>query len=211
MNNAFARVLCVAALAAALASPAFALELPEIKKQFPESGFIVGIGEMKASGNGPADKRMAEVLARLEIAKQIRVRVEEEMVDTACEGSGKTAGSACRNEVVMIIKLTVDEVLAGSKIVKSGEEKGTVYAVAVIPKGDSGGLSEKKAAEMADLARENLKKAEAGDGVALKTAKQKYLMALGFLKEAETMGKKPQSGLLDDIGKDIKRLEAAGQ
>lgn len=210
MNKTGVRISYMAATLAVVvlfAAPALALEFPDIKKQFSENEFIIGIGEVKASGKNPADQRMAEIMARLEIAKQIRVRVESEMVDTACEEAGKTRAPDCRNEVVMVIKQTVDEVLAGTKIVKSGMEKGTVYAVAILPKGDSGGLLEKKSADAVQQARESLKKVEAGDRTAIKAAKAQYLKALGFLKEAEALGMAPQSKLLEDIEKELNQLD----
>ncbi len=209
MNKTFTRVSTVAVWLTVLvlsSAPARALEFPEIKKQFPENEFIIGVGEVKATGNKSVDRRMAEILARLEIAKQIRVRVESEMVDAVCEGAGKMHVSDCRNEVVMVIKQTVDEVLGGSKIVQSGEKTGTVYAVAVMPKSDSGGQLEKKSAEAAAQARESLNKAGAGDHAAMKTAKERYLKALSFQKEAEALGMPKRPSLLNDLEKELEQI-----
>lgn len=189
------------------AAAAFALEFPDVKNQYPENEFIIGTGEVKASNNNSADKRIAEIMARVEIAKQIRVRIESEMVDTVCEERGKARESDCRNEVTMVIKQTVDEILAGSKIVKYGTEKGTVYAVVVLQKGDTGGYLGKKSADAAQQARESVKRAEAGDQAAMKAAKEQYLKARSYQKGAEALGTPSRSSLLDDLEKELHQLE----
>lgn len=188
-------------------SSALALEFTDMKNQYPESEFIIGIGEVKGSSNNPADKRMAEIMARLEIAKQIRVRIESEMVDAVCEEPGKTRRPDCRNEVMMVIKQTVDEVLIGSKIVKYGTEKETVYAVVVLQKSDTGGHLEKKSADAAQQSRESLKRVEAGDHAAMKAAKEQFLKARSFQKGAEALGMPPRSSLLNDLEKELNQLE----
>ncbi|MBI5179010.1 MAG: LPP20 family lipoprotein [Nitrospinae bacterium] len=124
------RLLAAFAWCALAALPAFAVSPAEIKKQYPDDQYLVGVGQVKTSGNSAADRRVAEVMARYEIAKQIRVRVETEMVDSMCEGKSPE----CKNEVRMVIKQTVDEVLTGSKIADYTEEKGMAAAVAVLPK-----------------------------------------------------------------------------
>ena len=57
-----------------------------IQEEYPKANYIVGVGEGKKSDSPVKDKRVAEVLARLEIAKQIKVRIREETIDIMCEG-----------------------------------------------------------------------------------------------------------------------------
>ncbi|OGW53205.1 MAG: hypothetical protein A2Z60_04590 [Nitrospirae bacterium RIFCSPLOWO2_02_42_7] len=110
-----------------------------IKEKYPADIYIVGIGEVESSKDAHKDKIRAEMLARLEIAKQIRIRIQEKSIDIMCEGEGKTFFdnvSDCRNQITTIIETTVDEILEGSKIIDAGEDKEReiYYAVAVLPR-----------------------------------------------------------------------------
>jgi len=120
-------------------NPAWADSYTDIENKYPSDTYIVGIAEAESSGNIYNDKTRVEILARLEIAKQIRVRIKEESLDIMCEGAGKTAFAGleeCRNQLSTVIETTVDELLRDSQIVESGEDKdrGVYYAVAVLPK-----------------------------------------------------------------------------
>lgn len=98
-----------------------------VYNEYPEENYIVGIGEVIKTGNTLKDERVAEIMARTEIARQIRVKMEEETLDVACENmTGRISDNAgeCRNEFLMIIKQSVNEVLVGSKIVEKGKRKG---------------------------------------------------------------------------------------
>lgn len=119
-------------------NPAWADSYTDIENKYPPDTYIVGIAEAESSGNIYNDKTRVEILARLEIAKQIRVRIKEESLDIMCEGEGKAifgGVSECRNQISAIVETTVDEFLRDSQIVESGEDKdrGVYYAVAVLP------------------------------------------------------------------------------
>ena len=119
-------------------NPAWADSYTDIENKYPSDTYIVGIAEAESSGNIYNDKTRVEILARLEIAKQIRVRIKEESLDIMCEGEGKTAFAGmeeCRNQVSTVIETTVDEFLRDSQIVESAEDRdrGVYYAVAVLP------------------------------------------------------------------------------
>ena len=119
-------------------NPAWADSYTDIENKYPSDTYIVGIAEAESSGNIYNDKTRVEILARLEIAKQIRVRIKEESLDIMCEGAGKTAFAGmeeCRNQVSTVIETTVDEFLRDSQIVESAEDRdrGVYYAVAVLP------------------------------------------------------------------------------
>jgi len=110
-----------------------------VKRDYPPDSYIIGTAEVEFSGDVHNDKTRAEALARLEIAKQIRVRIQEESIDIMCEGEGKTAfagAEECRNQLSTVIETKVDELLKDSQIVESGEDKdrGIYYAVAILPK-----------------------------------------------------------------------------
>ncbi|MEK6713499.1 MAG: hypothetical protein AABY41_04835, partial [Nitrospirota bacterium] len=70
---------------------AWAISFDDIKRDYPPDSYITGTAEVESSGDVHNDKTRAETLARLEIAKQIRVRIQEESIDIMCEGEGKTA------------------------------------------------------------------------------------------------------------------------
>src|SRR3989304_6919476 len=119
-------------------NPAWADSYTDIENKYPSDTYIIGIAEAESSGNIYNDKTRVEILARLEIAKQIRVRIKEESLDIMCEGAGKTAFAGMeegRNQVSTVIETTVDEFLRDSQIVESAEDRdrGVYYAVAVLP------------------------------------------------------------------------------
>ena len=86
-------------------NPAWADSYTDIENKYPSDTYIVGIAEAESSGNIYNDKTRVEILARLEIAKQIRVRIKEESLDIMCEGEGKAifgGVSECRNQIIEI-------------------------------------------------------------------------------------------------------------
>ncbi len=130
---------CLFILLCFLIVQAWAVTLDNLKRDYPPDSYITGTAEVESSGDVHNDKTRAETLARLEIAKQIRVRIQEESTDIMCEGEGKSAIAGtqdCRNQLTTVIETTVDELLRESQIVESGEDKerGVYYAVAVLHK-----------------------------------------------------------------------------
>ena len=187
-------------------------EYATVYANYPKSKNIIGIGEVEKSGNMLKDKRIAEVLARLEIAKQIKVKLREETLDIACEGTtGKVFGGGieCKNEFVMVIEETVDEVLVGSSIVDNGERGSIVFAIAVLPRDKTGGELEKNVQESVDKARESLQKAKEGDTRSLKNAKEKYAKAVTYDKEKEIIEgvRSRASAAFEDLEKELMKLK----
>lgn len=121
------------------ALPALADPPTDILSQFPQNLYIVGRGEVKLSGDIFKDKRRAEILARANIAEQLRYETRGATVDIVCEGKTSKLFSGvdeCRNVFSRVIEVTFDEFLVGSRIVKTGEDgaTGTYYALAILPK-----------------------------------------------------------------------------
>jgi hypothetical protein len=179
---------------------------------YPKSKNIIGIGEVHKSGNMLKDKRVAEVLARLEIAKQIRVKLQEQTLDFACEGAtGKVFGGDvdCKNEFVMVIEETVDEVLIGSTIVDSGERGNIVFAVAILPRQEAGSELDDNVQKSLDKARENIQKAKEGDERSLKDAREEYAKAVTYDKEKEIIEgvRSRASAAFDDLEKELMKLK----
>ncbi|MDD5435740.1 MAG: hypothetical protein PH343_09960, partial [Nitrospira sp.] len=119
--------------------PVIAGHYPEIEKEYPADSYLIGLGEVAVSGDVLKDRARAETLARLDIAKQIRVRIKEDSIDILCAGEGKKGDSGseeCVNQLVTTIETRVSEVIEGSKIVAAGEDKErrVYYSVAVLPK-----------------------------------------------------------------------------
>jgi len=115
----------------------------DIEKEYPADAYLIGIGEVAASGDVYKDRTRTETLARLEIAKQIRVRIKQDSIDIMCAGEGKklysgseASSDECVTQLNTKIETKVAEVIEGSKIVAAGEDKerGLYYSVAVLPK-----------------------------------------------------------------------------
>lgn len=66
--------------------PVYAGSYESIKEKYPADIYIVGIGEVESSKDAHKDRIRAEMLARLDIAKQIRIRIQEKSIDIMCEG-----------------------------------------------------------------------------------------------------------------------------
>jgi len=179
--------------------------------EYPKDKYLVGIGETGGTGNFLNDKRVAEVLARLEIAKQIKVRLKEETVDIMCEG-----GSAklfkdileCRNEFVMVVEVTVDEFLEGSKIVNHWEKDGIVYSAAVMPKAEAVKELDDKAKESAEKTKENIEKARKGDKEAAGEAQKAYMKAVTYDREKEMLDgvRSRASDMFEELEKELVKL-----
>jgi hypothetical protein len=183
--------------------------IDELSAGYPAESYIVGVGLVPKSDSVFKDRRMAEVLARLEIARQLKVRIREESLDIACEGTaGKAYGGSleCRNEFVMVIEQTVDEVLVGSRVVKKGEKDGNIYAVAVLLREGVGEAISKAIDDSVDGAMENLEKARGGDREALLKAREEYMKALAY-NSMEGV-KKRSSEVFDELQKEIEKLSA---
>lgn len=193
--------------ASAPASPSY----NEVYSQYPKDKYLVGIGEAARSANPLNDKRITEVLARLDIAKQIKIRLREETVDIMCEGGSAKLfknTSECKNEFIMIVEATVDEFLEGSRIVTNGEKEGIVYAVAVMPKAEAVKDLDNRVKESADKTKENLEKARKGDKEALNDAKDEYMKAVTYNKEKEMIEgvRGRASGMFDELEKELVKL-----
>jgi len=183
-----------------------------IYAEYPKDRYLVGIGETVSTGKFLSDKRIAEVLARLEIAKQIKVRLKEETVDIMCEGGTARLFKdmlECRNEFVMVVEVTVDEFLAGSKIVSHWEQEGIVYAAAVMPKAEAVKELDNRANESADRTREHIEKAKKGDSGAAGDAQKEYMKAVTYDREKEMLDgvRSRASDLFDELERELVRLE----
>ncbi len=188
--------------------------LNEVYAEYPKEGYIVGIGIKNKTDK--TDRRVAEVLARLEIARQIKVRVKEATLDIACEGTiGKIYNNAleCRNEFIMIIEQSVDEVLVGSRIVIHGEKDGIVYAVAVLKRKTAIEALDEKTREALDKTQDSIKKARHGDKDSLKKAEEEYMKAVTYDKEREIIEgvKSRASEVFEELEKEIVKLHGTSK
>ncbi len=180
--------------------------------EYPQNSYIVGIAEVPKTDNPYNDKRVAEVLARLDIAKQIKVRIKSESIDRQCEGSTYRTfqdQGACRSEFSAIVEETVDEFLAGSRIVKHGEKENFVFAIAVLKRRGAAENLDEMTGYAVDKAKEELKKAEMGDTYSLKKADKAYKKAVVLDKEKEIVEgvKSKASTAFDNLGKEIVNLK----
>jgi hypothetical protein len=136
----------------------------DIAGRYPNDAYFVGIGSVQTTGNTDSDKRRATILARLEIAKSIKVTVQEHTVDMICSrGSGPldADSSSCKNEFSMIVEESVSQVLEGSSIVEAHEDhkNNTYVAIAILPKAQAARKSDQEAAALKETAERHLAKA----------------------------------------------------
>lgn len=180
--------------------------------EYPRSIYIVGVAEVPRTESPFNDQRVAEILARLDIAKQIKVRIKSESVDRLCEGeTHKIFGDhgECHSEFSAIVEETVDEFLAGSRIVKHGEKDNLVYAIAVLERKNTAGHIDEKAAGAVENAKEELKKAENGNEESLKKAEDAYKKAVVLDKEKEIVDgvKSNSAAVFGNLEKDLVHLK----
>ncbi|MFZ3071809.1 MAG: hypothetical protein WA162_01020 [Thermodesulfobacteriota bacterium] len=164
-------IVCVAVSVAAglAAAETFDALRKRIKQSHPSEQFIVGIADVETSGSAYKDKRRVEILARLEIAKQIKVKIASESTDVMCGGaevSEKDDRSECRNRFAQIVTETVEETLKGSNIIEQGSlgEGGRYYAVAVLSKSEALSRAGEGLKGSVEKAKEYIDKAKASEG-----------------------------------------------
>ncbi|MEE9523851.1 MAG: hypothetical protein V3V59_03760, partial [Thermodesulfovibrionales bacterium] len=120
-----------------------------------------------------------------------------------------SGGIECKNEFVMVIEETVDEVLVGSSIVDNGQRGSIVFAIAVLPREKTGGDLEKNVQESVDRAREKIQKARGGDKRSLKDAREEYVKAVTYDKEKEIIEgvRSRASAAFNDLEKELMKLK----
>ena len=155
---------------------------------------------------------MAEVTARVEIARQINVKMEEETLDIACEGTiGKMFDNSkeCKNEFLMIIKQSVNQTLKGSRIVDYRENGNSLYAIAVMERKKAVADLDKHSENSLLKAKENINKAKKGDKEAIKEAEKEYMKAVAYDKEKEIIEgvKSNAASALEDLEREIVKLK----
>jgi hypothetical protein len=194
-------------LMAPVSAPAEALAA-QYAAEYPADLYLVGEGEVEKTSSALRDRRVAEIMARRELAAQIRIRVSEQTVDILCEG----ADTGCRSSVTSVIETSVDEMLIGSRVVDSGERDGRVYALAVMPRADAAA----QVSERLDLALEELDRslglARGGDTGALAEAEDAYRRARIYDKQAEVIqGVRTRSDeVFRDLEEELRRLSRGG-
>lgn len=136
--------------------------IPDIYSLYPTEDYLIGIGEVAKTENLVKDNRTADILARLDIAEQVKVKIEAETVDQICddkEGLFKELPE-CRNAFKMIVKITVDESLVGARIVAHCEEGGIVCAIAVLKRSDLTAQHDSRIMDIINNSRESVNSAQ---------------------------------------------------
>jgi len=197
-----------------LAKPFFCDEISaEISVEYAEESYIVGIGVVTKTDDSLKDKTVAEVLARLEIAKRIKVQIKETSLDQRiCEsGSGKlfTNGEECRNAFTRLVQETVDVFLEGSRIVNHGEKNGLIYAVAVLPRIKAVEALDRNLENSVHMIKEGIKKAQGGDKDSLQKAHEEYMKAIVYDGEKKIIegGTSRSSDAFEEMEEEIAKLK----
>jgi len=161
----------------------------DIYARYPRTAYVVGIGETSGTGSALRDQRVAEVLARRELATQIRVEVAEVAIDIACSGGArKVVGEDdCRDEFTSVLETRVDEFIQGSRIVEHGEYQGRIYAVAVMEKKGAAQELQDEAGAAVDQAKKEVQRAQAGDDGARERARDEYLRARALAAQGDAL------------------------
>jgi len=176
-----------------LSISAFAGELSRKKfeVEYPTSQYYLGIGESRSTGSDIRDYRVAEVLARRDIAQQVRVEITSVDLDFACGGPvGKAYGDnkgACRDDFVSIIQSATSEFLAGSRVVDKGADGDHVYVVVAMPRSDMAGEAREARDEAIEEARESVKEAKTGEKDAPAEAREALLKAKAYDRQARAI------------------------
>lgn len=213
------RILSAFIIICLVVTAAFASEYEGIYKKYPLEKYLVGVSEVESSGDSYKDRRRTEILARLEIAKVIRVKIKQTTIDVMCEGPGTVVYASiaeCRNQFVMVVEETVDEVLYGSRIVEAGldEGRGIYFAVAVMLISEASGRAGEgvkrsivKAKELVDKAREADDPAE--KKALLDRASEDYKKGMAYEAEwaAIEETRANAAGAFDELGAELKRIE----
>src|SRR5256712_6948646 len=109
-----------------------AVQPPAIASHYPPDQYLIGIGQGDLSKGRLVCRRVSELAARAELAKQIRVWVKEHAVDRVRERTG----APTEQDIEVVREETVNELLQDVKIVdqRVDEAAGTCTSVAVMPK-----------------------------------------------------------------------------
>ena len=101
-------------------------------RQYPPDQFLVGSGQGDLSKGRLVCRRVSEIAARTDLAKQIRVLVKEHAVDRIRE----RAGAPLEQDIEIVREESVHEYLQDVKIVdqRVDEATGTCSSVAVMSK-----------------------------------------------------------------------------
>ena len=109
-----------------------AVQPPAIASPYPPDQYLIGTGQGDLSKGRLVCRRVSELAARAELAKQIRVWVKEHAVDRVHERTG----APTEQDIEVVREETVNELLQDVKIVdqRVDEAAGTCTSVAVMPK-----------------------------------------------------------------------------
>lgn len=208
-------MLSLVALVATVGSSAVA-ESPTmvadgLRAKYSASQFVVGIGEAPKEGqNGVKARRSAEVLARSEVAKQIKVHVRENTIDLMCEGKGSALlkGTDCKNMVVSVVELSVDMFLSGVRIAETAEGPDSWFAVALLEKKKAADSLAEESKEATERAIEEVAKAKAGDADAKEKAVAELRKAVILDKERAVFDqiKSDSDSIFEDLERNITAL-----
>ena len=109
-----------------------AVQPPASASPYPPDQYLMGTGQGDLSKGRLVCRRVSELAARAELAKQIRVWVKEHAVDHVRERTG----APVEQDIEVVREETVNELLQDVKIVdhRVDEAAGTCTSVAVMPK-----------------------------------------------------------------------------
>jgi len=159
----------------------------ELSDEYPHDKYLLGIGESRRTGSDIRDFRVAEVMARRDIAQQVRVEIKSVDLDFACGGPvGKAYGGMeqCKEEYLSIVQSSINEFLAGSRVVKKDKDDDNVYVIVAMPRSDMASRAREARRVAMEEGRESIKKAAAGQENARQEARGAILRAKAYDRQA---------------------------
>lgn len=187
-------------------APSLELKRQALSEKYPPDIYVLGIGESRSTGSDIRDYRVAEVMARREIAQQVRVAITSVTLDFACEGAVAKAyrdKGECRDDFLSIIQASTAEFLSGSRIVDKGRDGEYVYVIVAMPRRDMAAKAEEARDSAINKARQSLKKAGEGNGDAPDKAREALMRAKAYDRQARAM-----DGIRDNAEDLFRELEA---
>ncbi|MFC1549436.1 LPP20 family lipoprotein [Nitrospirota bacterium] len=183
-----------------------------LSHEYPPDRYLLGVGESRRTGSDIRDFRVAEVLARRDIAQQVRVEVNAVDLDFQCGGSvGKAYGDReqCRDEYISIIQASTNEFLSGSRVVERSKDDENVYVIVAIPRSDMAAKAREARSDAIKETRESMKKAATGQKDAPDEAREALLRARAYDRQARAMEdiRENADELFSELEAELERLK----
>jgi len=205
-----ALVLCVPALLCG--APSLEQKRQALSGDYPPETYILGVGESRSTGSDIRDFRVAEIMARRDIAQQVRIAISSIELDFAC-GRNATEGGVdkvdCRDDFISIIQASTSEFLSGSRIIEKGTDGDHVYVIVAMTRMELAAKASEARADAIKDARASMEMAHKGKADAPEEAREAILRAKAYDSQARAMGeiRKDAQDLFMELEAELEKLK----